>query len=32
VVDRIFNTAELRLGLRHQQIVRIMRTGQDEAS
>lgn len=28
VVDRIFNTAELRLGLKHQQIVRITRIGE----
>jgi type IV secretion system protein TrbG len=28
VVDRIFDTAELRLGLKHQDIVRITRTGE----
>ncbi|NIJ35158.1 P-type conjugative transfer protein TrbG [Sphingomonas oligoaromativorans] len=30
VVDRLFETAELRLGLKHQQIVRISRTGQSD--
>jgi len=28
VVDRLFDTAELRLGLKHQQVVRISRTGE----
>ena len=28
VVDRIFDAAELRLGLKHQDVVRINRTGQ----
>ena len=28
VVDRIFAPAELRLGLKHQQLVRITRTGE----
>nr|NUR36467.1 P-type conjugative transfer protein TrbG [Sphingomonas sp.] len=31
VVDRIFDTAELRLGLKHQQIVRITRGGETNA-
>jgi len=31
VVDRIFDVAELRLGLKHQDIVRITRTGEAQA-
>ena len=32
VVDRIFDTAELRLGLKHQDIVRISRVGETDAA
>lgn len=31
VVDRLFNAAELRLGLKHQEVVRISRTGEPNA-
>lgn len=31
VVDRLFDTAELRLGLKHQDVVRVTRTGATEA-
>jgi len=32
VVDRLFDAAELRLGLKHQQVVRISRTGERRSS